>query len=224
MVEGHSGMSYELISHFFISVKTTLHHFSKFFCYFEITATKHLEDLSDGDIIEIRIVPVIGSDSETDSDYEDQFKYDREQPRDQAEQREQRVMGDWRREQHRRDWNDRREREQHRNSNYNRNGSLANQRTQSRSGLYNVLSQLETINIISKCEGKVTGALESSNGSNGISIQEVYRPRDYDVSAVFNMTPAQRRQLERQRQIDEMRIQERRHILIRVQIYEMESI
>jgi hypothetical protein len=39
-------------------------------------------------------------------------------------------------------------------------------RTQPRSGLCNVLSQLETINVSSKRDETVTGALESSNGSN----------------------------------------------------------
>jgi hypothetical protein len=70
------------------------------------------------------------------------------------------------------------------------------QHTQPRSGLYNVLSQLETINVSSKRDEKVTGALESSNGSNGISIQKaVWRPQDHDTPALFYRTPTQRRQL-----------------------------
>jgi hypothetical protein len=43
---------------------------------------------------------------------------------------------------------------------------------------------------------------------NAISLQEVWRPRFYDVPDDMNMTPTQRRELQRQRQIEEMEIEE----------------
>jgi len=105
-----------------------------------------------------------------------------------------------------------------------RHGST-NQHTQPHWGLHNVLSQLENINISRQSDEKVAGELESSNGSNGISIQKAaWRPQDYHTPAFFYRTPAQRRQLERQRQIDQMRIPRERHIDIRTKIFEVESI